>query len=166
MYKRIAIVAALVGAMVPAALGQMNSTDKTFAEHLAKSNNYEIKAAELAQTMSKNSAYKPYAQMIINDHTKAGEQLTHVVAGVDSSMQLPTGVSANGQQHLDALKNAGDNFDTTYRDQMISTHVAAIKLVQNYVSQPNDNAKLKHFAENLLPVLRKHLRRAKKLPKQ
>lgn len=166
MVKKIFLVAALIGGLVPAALGQLNSTDKTFAMKLAKANNYEIKAAQMAQDMSSNQAYKPYAQMIITDHTKAGQELTQLMGKLDSSVQLPSGVSATQQAHLDTLKNAGNSFDVKYRAQMISTHVAAIKLVQNYVSQPNDNSQLKNFAEGLLPVLHKHLRRAKKLPKQ
>lgn len=166
MIGRMFVVAALVGGLVPAALGQLNSTDKTFAMTLAKANNYELKAANMAQDMSSNQAYKTYAQMITEDHTKAGQQLTHLISSVDPSVQLPTDVSATDQGHLDTLKNAGSSFDVKYRDQMISTHVAAIKLVQNYVSQPNDNHQLKHFAETLIPVFRKHLRDAKKLPKQ
>ena len=166
MFKKIAMVAALIGAFVPAALGQLNSTDKAFLMKLAKSNNYEIKAAQMAQDMTSNDSYKTYAQMIVTDHTKAGQDLTQMIAGVDSSVQLPTDVSSTDQAHLDTLKNAGNSFDMKFRDQMISTHVAAIKLVQNYVSQPNDNPQLKQFAEQLIPTFRKHLRDAKKLPKQ
>ena len=49
---------------------------------------------------------------------------------------------------------------------MVSTHIAAIKMIQNYVGQPNDNAQVKQFAESLLPGFHKHLRDAKKLPKE
>jgi predicted outer membrane protein len=79
---------------------------------------------------------------------------------------LPTDISATDQAHLDTLKNAGNSFDVKYRAQMISTHVAAIKLVQNYVAQPNDNSQVKQFAQGLLPIFRKHLRDARKLPNQ
>ena len=81
-------------------------------------------------------------------------------------MQLPTGASAKGQQHLDALERAGKNFDSTYRDQMIATHVAALKLFQNYVGKPGDNAEVKEVAQGLLPAFHKHLAEARKLPKQ
>lgn len=160
------LVAALIAGLVPAAIAQLSSTDKTFVMKAAKSNNYEIQAAKLAEQDSSNGEYKAYADMIISDHTKAGDQLKSAVAQVDPSMTLPTGVSAKGQQHLNTLKNAGKNFDIKYRDQMISTHVAAIKLFQNYVGQPGDNAQVKEVAQGLLPVLHKHLAEAKKLPKQ
>lgn len=166
MFKKTLMIAAVVGSLVPLALAQLSSTDKTFAMGVAKSNNYELKAAQMAQSMSTNDSYKTYAQMILTDHTKAGQDLTSTISGIDSSMQLPTGVSATGQQHLDTLQNAGKDFDVKYRDQMIATHMAALKLVQNYVSQPNDNPQLKQFAENLIPVFRKHLLDARKLPRQ
>ena len=166
MFRRTVIVAALIAGLVPAAFAQLSSTDKTFVMKAAKANNYEIEAAKLAEKNSNNDAYKSYAEMIISDHTKAGDQLKSAVAQADPSMQLPTGVSAKGQEHLDALARAGNNFDITYRDQMIATHVAALKLFQNYVGQSGVNAQVKQVAQGLLPVFHKHLTDATKLPKQ
>lgn len=166
MFKGIVLMAALATGLAPIAMAQLSSTDKAFVTKLAKSNNYEIKAAQMAQEMSKNSAYTNYAQMIATDHTKAGQDLTAAVAAADPSMQLSTDVSPTDQSHLDTLKNAGGDFDLKYRAQMISTHVTALKLVQNYLAQPNDNAQVKQFAQGLPTVFRKHLSYAKKLPKQ
>ncbi|MES2222066.1 MAG: DUF4142 domain-containing protein [Acidobacteriota bacterium] len=166
MLKRTFLVAALIAGLVPAAMAQLSSTDKTFVMKGAKANNYEIQAAQRAQKNSSNDAYKTYADMIISDHNKAGDELKSAVAQADPSLQLPTEVSAKGQQHLNALQPPKNNFDVTYRDQMIATHVAAIKLFQNYVGQPGINAQIKEVAQGLLPVLHKHLAEAKKLPKQ
>ena len=166
MFKAIVVTAALAIGLAPMASAQLNSRDKTFVTELAKSNTYEIQAAQKAESMASNQAYKPYAQMIITDHTEAGNKLKRIVAKVDPSMEVPTGVSQKQQSHLDALQNAGNHFDTTYRSQMISTHMAALKLVENYSAQSGDNAQLKHFAKSLEPVFHKHLRKAKKLPKQ
>lgn len=164
--KGIALLAALATGLAPMALAQLSSTDKAFVNKLAKANNYELKAAQMVQDMSKNDSYKNYAQMITTDHTKAGQDLSSTISSVDPSLQLPTDVSATDQAHLDTLKNAGNSFDVKYRYQMISTHTEALKLAQNYVSHPNDNPQLKKFAEDLIPVFRKHLAEAKKLPKQ
>ncbi|HWF66111.1 MAG TPA: DUF4142 domain-containing protein [Acidobacteriaceae bacterium] len=166
MIKGIVLLAALATGLAPMATAQLSSTDKAFVTKLAKANNYELKAADLAQNTSKNDSYKSYAQMIATDHTKAGQDLTSLISGIDSSMQLPTDVSATDQSHLDTLQHAGNSFDVKYRYQMISTHTAALKLAQNYVSQPNDNPQLKKFAADLIPVFRKHLAEANKLPKQ
>jgi putative membrane protein len=167
MFKgTILLCAALAVGFTPIASAQLSSTDKAFVTKLAKSNNYELQVAQMAQDTSQNSSYKDYAQMIAADHTKAGQDLTAAVSAADPSIQLPTDISATDQAHLDTLKNAGNSFDVKYRAQMISTHVAAIKLVQNYVAQPNDNSQVKQFAQGLLPIFRKHLRDARKLPNQ
>jgi putative membrane protein len=166
MFKGIVLMAALATGLAPMATAQLSSTDKAFVMKLAKANNYELKAAEMAQDMSQNEAYKNYAQMITTDHTKAGQDLGTTVAAVDPSMQLPTSVSPTDQAHLDTLKNAGKSFDVKYRAQMIATHVAALQLVQNYAGQPNDNPQIKQLANSLPPVFQKHLAEAKKLPRQ
>ena len=166
MFRRTFLIAALIAGLVPAAIAQLSSTDKTFVMKAAQSNNYEIQAAKLAEQNSSNDAYKSYAEMIISDHTKAGDQMKSAVAQADPSLQPTTGVSAKAQQHLNALKAAGNNFDNTYRDQMIATHKAALKLVQNYVAQPSANGEIKQVAQGLIPVFQKHLTEAKKLPKQ
>lgn len=165
-FRGIALVTALAAGLAPMAMAQLNSTDKAFVMKLAKSNNYELKAADMVPDMSQQDAYKSYADMIKTDHTKAGQDLTTTVSDIDSSLQLPTDVSSTDQAHLDTLKNAGDAFDMKYRAQMISTHMAALKLVQNYAAQPNDNPQLKKFAKDLEPVFRKHLSAAEKLPKK
>lgn len=166
MLRRTFLIAALIAGLVPAAIAQLSNTDKTFVKKVAKSNVYEIQAAKLAEKDSHKDADKSYADMIIRDHTKAGDELRSAVAQADPHFQLPSIVSAKDQKHLNALKNAGSKFDSTYRDQMISTHQAALKLVQNYVSQSGDNGEIKQVAERLIPVFQKHLAGAKKLPKQ
>ncbi len=166
MMKNVAIVAVLLTGLAPIASAQLSPADKTFVMKLAKSNNYELKAAQMAQDMSTNDGYKTYAQMIITDHTQAGQDLASAVSAADPSLQLPTGVSATDQAHLDTLKNAGKSFDVKYRMQMISTHQAALALVKNYLQQPNDNPGIKKFAEGLPTVFEKHWGEAKKLQRQ
>ena len=166
MLKNIAIVAALLTGLAPIASAQLSPADKTFVMKLAKSNNYELKAAQMAQDMSTNDAYKTYAQMIIADHTQAGQDLASAVSAADPSVQLPTDVSATDQAHLDTLKNAGKSFDVKYRMQMLSTHQAALALVKTYLTHPNDNAGIKTFAQGLPTVFKKHWDEAKKLPRQ
>jgi putative membrane protein len=166
MFRKTFLVAALIAGLVPAAVAQLSNADKTFVMKAAKSNNYEIQAAKLAQQNSTNDAYKSYADMIISDHTKAGDELKSAVSQANPSVTMPTDVSAKQQQHLDALKSAGDKFDSTYRHQMIATHMAALKLAQNYVAEPDANGQIKQVAQGLIPVFQRHLADAKKLPKQ
>ncbi len=74
----------------------------------------------------RNVVLHQLAQMIVTDHTKAGQDLAQTLSSVEPSVQAPTDVSATDQAHLDTLKYAENSFDLKYRAQMISTHVAAI----------------------------------------
>ena len=56
------LVSVLVMWVAPLALAQLSPTDKTFVMKTAKVNNYEIKAARLAQSKTSNDTYKQYAQ--------------------------------------------------------------------------------------------------------
>ena len=166
MIKHVLISAALLIGLAPMAVAQLSPADKAFVMKAAKSNNYEIQAAKLAQTMSHNSAYQNFAQMIITDHTQAGQALAQAVSAADPSMQLPTTVSAGEQSKLDTLKNAGGQFDVKYRAQMISTHEAGLALVKNYLQHQHDNPGIRKVAQEMKPVFEKHWDYAKKLPKQ
>ncbi|HEY5254047.1 MAG TPA: DUF4142 domain-containing protein [Acidobacteriaceae bacterium] len=166
MLRRTFMVAAVIAGLVPMALAQLSNTDKSFLNKAARGNNYEIQAAKLAQSMSTNDAYKTYAQMMIDDHTQAAQQLGAAVSQADPSFQLPTGVSPAQQTELDTLKNAKNYFDVKYRQQMIQSHAMMHNLFQDYLKGANNNAAIKAVITNLQPVVEKHWDAAKKLPKQ
>jgi putative membrane protein len=166
MFKGIVLFAALATSLAPMASAQLSSTDKAFVMKTARANNYEIQAAQLALSMSQNDAYKTYAQMMIDDHTKAGQDLAAAVTAADPSVQLPTGVSASDQTKLDTLKNAKSTFDLKYRQQMIAGHAMLHSFFQDYLQGANNNAGIKAVIQNIQPVVTKHWNEAKKLPRQ
>jgi putative membrane protein len=166
MVRRTLMVAALIAGMIPMAFAQLSGTDKSFLDKTARANNYEIQAAKLVQSMSTNDAYKTYAQMMIDDHTQAAQQLEAAVSLADPTFQLPTDVSPADQKKLDSLKNARDDFDVKYRQQMIEGHAMMHKSFQNYLQGANNNASIKAAISNLQPVVQKHWDAARKLPKQ
>ncbi|MGB8479094.1 MAG: DUF4142 domain-containing protein [Acidobacteriaceae bacterium] len=166
MVRRTFMVAALIAGMIPMAFAQLSGTDKSFLNKTARANNYEIQAGKLAQSMSTNDAYKTYAQMMIDDHTQAAQQLEAAVSQADPSFQLPTDVSPADQTKLDTLKNAKNYFDVKYRQQMIQSHATLHSFFQDYLQGANNNASIKGVISNLQPVVQKHWDAAKKLPKQ
>ena len=129
----------------------------------AQANTYEIEAALLANKYSNNPVYRRYAMSIANDQTEQSGQLQSTVADQDPSMRLPTGVSPSGQRQLNALKNSR-NVDATFRDQMISSHLATMRMYQNYIDQPDANPELKQMAQELLGAFEQQLEEARNLP--
>jgi putative membrane protein len=164
MVGRILLVAAFIVGLVPTAFGQLlSSHDKTFVVNAAQANTYEIEAALLANKYSNNPVYRRYAMSIANDQTEQSGQLQSTVADQDPSMRLPTGVSPSGQRQLNALKNSR-NVDATFRDQMISSHLATMRMYQNYIDQPDANPELKQMAQELLGAFEQQLEEARNLP--
>jgi predicted outer membrane protein len=163
MAGRFFLVAAFLAGLVPAAFGQLlTSHDKTFIVNAAEANTYAIQAALLANQNSNNPAYRRFAIRIANDHTEQSGQLQSSVADQDPSMRLPTGVSPTGQRLLNALKNSR-NVDATFRNQMISSRLATMRMYQTYIDQPDANPELKQMAQELLVSFEQQLEDARNL---
>jgi predicted outer membrane protein len=164
MVGRFLLVATILAGLAPAAVGQLlTSHDKTFVISAVQANNYAIQASLLANQYSNNPTYRRYAMSIANDQTEQSGQLQSTVADQDAAMRLPKGVSPTGQRQLNALKNSR-NVDVTFRDQMISSHLATMRLYQTYIVQPDANPELKQMAEELLPKFEQQLEDARSLP--
>jgi predicted outer membrane protein len=157
------LLAALLAGLIPAALGQrLTSHDKTFVVNAVQANIYEIQASLLANKYSNNPVYRRYAISLANSQTEQSGQLQSTVADQDPSMRLPTGVSPAEQRQLNALKNSR-NVDATFRNQMIASHLATMRMYQTYIVQPDANSELKQMAEELLPKLEQQLEDARNL---
>lgn len=117
--------------------------------------NYEIESSKLALKKSQNAEVKELAQMLIDDHMKAGEELKTTASneGVNTAKK---GLDPKHQAMVDRLKTTnGKNFDHVYLDQQKAAHKETIDLFDDYADD-GDNAALKEFAANTLPTLKAH----------
>lgn len=162
MVGRFILVAACIVGVVPTAFGQLSNRDRTFVMSAAQSNNFQIKAALLANEYSSNPVYRQYATDVANAQTEDTGQLESTVALQNSPMRLPSSLSPAGQRQLDALKNS-KNVDATFRNAMISSYSSAIRMYQHYIEQPDANEGLKKMAQELLPKFEQHLEDARTL---
>ena len=162
MAGRFILVAVCIVGLVPTAFGQLSNRDSTFVMSAAQSNNFQIKAALLANQYSSNPVYRQYATDIANAQTEDTGQLESTVALQNSTMRLPSSLSPADQRHLNALKNS-KNVDAAFRNAMISSYSSTIRMYQNYIEQPDANEGLKKMAEELLPKFEQHLEAARTL---
>lgn len=162
MVRRVLLAAAFFMGLVPMVFAQLSSHDKTFVLDAAQINNYEIQAALLADKYSSNPVYRTYAMAIANDQTEASGQLQSTVADQDPSMRLPNGVSPSGQRMLTALKNSR-NVDATFRNQMIASKQATLKMYQSYIDQPDANSEIKQMAQGRMTTFVQQLEDARNL---
>jgi putative membrane protein len=149
---------------------QTESMNKVSAEQFVtkatNANMFEIQSSQLALEKSKNKDIQHFAQMIIDDHKKAGSELKSVLSDADANVKAPQKLDQEHAKKLDQLKSAaGTDFDKSYVQMQTDGHEQAVELFQSY-SQNGDNSALKSWAGKTLPTLEKHLQmvEAIKLP--
>jgi putative membrane protein len=150
---------AAVGSMSAATMGSHDTG--AFVSNLVQGNMYEIDAAKIAEQKSKNADVKAFAEMMVTDHTKLGDEAKPVIA--KSGVTAPTDLDQRRKGMLDNLKAASAaDFDKTYIDQQVAAHDETLTLLQGYAQNGSD-AGLKAVADKATPVVQKHDDAAKKL---
>lgn len=141
----------------------MDDDAKDFFETAASANQFEIDSSKLALEKATSPALKQYAQMMVKDHTKAGEELQALAK--KKNVTLKTELLKRHQMMLDDLKDeaAGQEFDEEYRDKMITSHKEAVSLFDEAARDSKD-PDVRAFAAKTLPKLQMHGGAAKKLP--
>lgn len=133
-----------------------------FVDQAAASDMYEVEAAKLAQQMGSAQAVKDFGAMMERDHTKSTADLKTAAGQVDGVTVAPQ-MTAKQQSDLAALRDAGANFDSVYKQQQVAAHEAALRLMQTQ-AETGEAAPLKAFASKTAPVIEGHLGMARDLP--
>jgi putative membrane protein len=137
--------------------------DKKFAQEPATGGLAEVQLAKLAQEKAASDAVKQFAQKMIDDHTKADDQLQQVAS--KENMTLPDRLAPKQQELLDKLsKLSGPAFDKAYAKNMVKDHEKDVNEFRAE-SQGGSDPGVKQFASTNLPVLEQHLELAKNLDK-
>ena len=116
---------------------------------------FEVQTSQLALTKSQNADIQAFAQMMIDDHTKAGEALK-TAAGAQQAISVPTDMDAASAAKFAQLNDAsGADFDKLYVQMQTDAHVEAVGLFSGYAANGAAGA-LKDFAAQTLPTLKMH----------
>lgn len=139
------------------------SADREFAAKAAHDGAEEVVLGRLATEQGQSQAVKTFGQHMVDDHTRAGEELK--AAAQKDGIDLPgdTGTKAPGSERLAKLHGA--DFDRAYAKQMVQDHEKAVALFRQQ-AQSDGQSNVKAFAQKTLPTLEKHLRMARELPAQ
>ena len=134
-----------------------------FVREAANSGMFEIQSSQLAEQKSQDPHIKQFGQRMVQDHTKADDQLKSI-AQKTKNLEVPNSLDQGLQQKLQQLKDAnGTQFDQLYARMQLEGHQKTVSLFQNY-AQNGDDAQLKQFAQKVLPELQQHLQMAQSLP--
>jgi len=139
-------------------------TDQQFIDFAAQVDMIEANLGQLAQSVSPSQSIKDYAQMLVTDHTKEFNQLYDIAR--QAGLMRPNAIdAAHNKMMIDPFqKLKGEPFDHRYIQEMVNGHTKAIAVYKKE-SADAENPALKSYAEQVLPILQKHLDEAKVLQK-
>lgn len=129
-----------------------------FVHTAADANTFEIQSSQIALQKTTNEQIKDFADMMIKDHTRIGDELESIAQ--KQNLQLPKGLDSTSRSSLKRLQSeSGTRFGRTYARMMLKGHQQAVKLFRSYAQNGNDQ-QLKEWAQQTSPTLQEHLRRA------
>ena len=134
--------------------------DAQFVTRAAQGNMAEVNLGKLAAEKSQNDDVKKFGQMMVDDHSKAEQDLEGVAS--KNSWTVPKDVSAQQkaeQRRLEKLSGAA--FDRAYIQMMVKDHTTDVAEFKNEAASTSANPDLKDFATRTYPTLDNHLTRIK-----
>jgi putative membrane protein len=135
--------------------GQTNQTDLGFARDAAVGGLAEVDLGRLAEQKSQDEAVRAFARRMVEDHTKANEQLTNIARG--EQIPLPTELDPDHSRTQGLLANlSGPQFDIEYLRLQLQDHQRTAHLLAHQIGA-GENAALQQYAMQALPTVLRHL---------
>jgi len=136
----------------------LSSKDRKFVETAAQDGMAEVQLGQLAAQKASSPEVKQFAQRMVDDHTKANDQLKQIAS--TRGITLPTDVDSRHKRDMDKLsKMSGAEFDRAYMDHMVADHKKDAKEFQSQAKNASD-PDIKSFAATNAPILTQHLQLA------
>lgn len=155
----------------------VSRASQDWVNDLLIANMAEVKLGELATTKAANADVKAFGRMMVQDHTKAGDELKQIAA--TQNITPPADLDQKHRDLMDKLsKLQGAEFDREYINAMVDGHQDVLGKIEDRVDKSGDDKapsyapkktddqfdmKLNQWAANAAPVVNKHLERAKQL---
>ncbi|PSL25641.1 DUF4142 domain-containing protein [Dyadobacter jiangsuensis] len=138
--------------------------DSEFAVAAADGGLMEVQLGELAQKNAASADVKKFGEMMMKDHSKAGEELKTLAA--QKNITLPAMLSDDKQKKYDDLAGKkGKDFDKAYISFMVDDHKEDISEFEEAAKDAKD-PDVKAWAEGKLPTLKHHLEMAQAIDKK
>jgi len=137
--------------------------DKKFVKDAALGGMAEVELGKLAQQKGSSDAVKQFGQKMVDDHSKANEQLKQIAS--QESIKIPDSLDSKHKSRIDKMaKLSGPEFDKAYVKDQVKDHESDVREFQSE-AQTGSNANVKEFATKTLPTLQEHLSIVKNLSK-
>ena len=134
---------------------KISRADEKLMSEIAQANLTEISAGKLAQDKSQNEQIKSFAQKMVDDHTKALDELKQLAQA--KGITLPTEPDRQQKAMEKRLSSlSGEKFDKQYLDQAGErSHKGTHKLLSQASTKAQDTD-LKNYASKTMGVVESH----------
>ena len=171
----------------------VSRSDRNFVNDMLAAGNREIELGKLAEQKAASPQVKRFAQMMVEEHTKAGDQLKQIA----SSYDIQPDTSKDQDKYKDDMdklsKLQGSDFDREYMNMMIDDHKDAVDTLNDRTKESSSNsgtvgtsgtqtekntnvqpekannhvdASLNQWAADTLPAVQHHLDEAKQIDQE
>ncbi len=151
-----------VGLMHPSARAADLIKTERFVEDVASGNAFEIETSRLAPSKTDTKDVLGFAEQMVSDHTAAAGKFRQALTEANLKAPAPTMDETQKFIYESLAKKNRDSFDKAYIDAQHRAHEEAVEMFEAYAAG-GENAKLKQFAQEMLPTLRLHLQHITKL---
>ncbi len=140
---------------------KLTSEEEAFIKSAGAGNSAEIQMAETALKKSQNPDVKEFAQMMVNDHTTANDDLSQVAKA--HNLSFPPAAPAK-EVAMDTTMTAltGATFDKTYIKHMVAGHTKVLSEYKKAAGEVKDPA-LAAYVTKVTPTVEAHLKAAQDL---
>jgi putative membrane protein len=138
--------------------------DTKFVTNAAAGGQMEVDLGKLAAEKGASDDVKHFGQQMVDDHTKANEELKHLAMSkhIDLTKAMESAAKKSEKASDKLSKLAGHEFDNAYIKEMVKDHEKDVKDFEKE-SEHGEDAEIKAFAAKTLPTLHHHLEMAKQM---
>ena len=141
-----------------AAKSGLSSADRKFFTDASQGGMMEVELGKIAADKGSNPDVKTFGQRMVDDHSKANDQLKDLASKKD--VKLLGKLSPAKQKMVDKFnKLSGAAFDSSYMSHMVTDHKQDIAEFKKEAKSGKDSD-LKAWAQATLPTLEDHLKMA------
>lgn len=135
----------------------LSPQERRFLERAARMGQLEIQASQLALERSQNEQVRELARHLIEERRDAHGELQQIARS--RGLELPQQLGDEQRQQLQQLQQLrGDAFDLKYvQDIGVRSHRQALQLFQQRVAMQGGDPEVRAFAQEMLPLLQRHL---------
>jgi len=152
--------AILAGAvMLGMAAAPVFAADEAFVMKVAKGGMAEVELGKLAVEKASSGAVKQFGQRMVDDHSKANEELKALAQSKNISLSPEIGPDEKALRDR-LMKLSGAAFDQAYMKAMVSDHVKDVNEFR-IESKSGKDPDVKVWAAYTLPTLEEHLKMAR-----